>query len=563
MKSVRRSLLLLALFLSSVLWQARAGTWAALSNAPPAGVNLMLLLSDGTVMANQYMNPGGAKTWYRLVPDSHGSYLNGTWTNMASMNANRLFFASCVMRDGRVLVAGGEYGDPGCQFTAEVYDPANNTWTYTPSAGVQFADSESVILPDGKVLVSGVFSGITNVIYDPVANNWLRGPNNIEDQDEATWIKLPDDSILTIDPYRPFDPVPLYGTNSERYVPALNQWIKDANLPFQMWDQPVSEIGGALLLPDGRAFFLGGSGHTALYTPSGNTNRGTWTEGARIMPPGYVARDAPAAMMANGKVLCIVGNSNYVPPAVFLEYDYSVGATGAFAAVDYPASLSGTNAGPLAMLDLPDGNVLVPFVETNGAPVLFPYLYQPDPPPFAAGKPTVTSVRANADASFHLTGTLLNGTSQGSSLGDDLQMDSNYPLVRLTNNAAGDVRYARTFNWSSTGVQTSNKLVSTEFTLPYQFVNRGPSQYSLVAVANGIASDPVTFYGPVWVDFNYLGATQNGSFDFPYKTLTNGINACPVNGTIICKGPATHRETPRITKAVTIVASGGTVTVGR
>jgi hypothetical protein len=73
----------------------------------------------------------------------------------------------------------------------------------------------------------------------------------------------------------------------------------------------------------------------------------------------------------------------------------------------------------------------------------------------------------------------------------------------------------------------------------------------------------VTFYGPVWVDFNYVGATQDGSFAFPYKTLTNGISACPANGSIFCKGPASHRETPRITKAMSILAYGGTVTVGR
>jgi len=65
------------------------------------------------------------------------------------------------------------------------------------------------------------------------------------------------------------------------------------------------------------------------------------------------------------------------------------------------------------------------------------------------------------------------------------------------------------------------------------------------------------------VDFNYTGSTQNGSFNFPFKTLTNGVSACPTNGTIICKGPASHRETPQITKAMTIVSYGGAVTVGR
>src|SRR5215471_16488683 len=133
-------------------------------------------------------------------------------------------------------------------------------------------------------------------------------------------------------------------------------------------------------------------------------------------------------------------------------------------------------------------------------------------------------------------------------------MDSNYPLVRMTNNANTNILYGRTFNWSSTGIQTGSRIVSTEFTLPPQVVGDGPSQYSLVAVANGIASDPVTFYGPLWVDFNYVGVIQNGNFNSPYKTLTNGIIACPINGSIFCKGPASHRETPRIGKAMTIFA---------
>jgi hypothetical protein len=83
-----------------------------------------------------------------------------------------------------------------------------------------------------------------------------------------------------------------------------------------------------------------------------------------------------------------------------------------------------------------------------------------------------------------------------------------------------------------------------------------------VVIANGNVSDPITF-GPVWVDFNYAGGIQNGSFTFPFKTLTNGINACPSGGTIICKGSASNRETPRITKSVRILAYGGAVTVGR
>jgi hypothetical protein len=87
---------------------------------------------------------------------------------------------------------------------------------------------------------------------------------------------------------------------------------------------------------------------------------------------------------------------------------------------------------------------------------------------------------------------LLNGISEGAAYGDDAQMNSNYPLVRVTN-SAGNVYYERTYNWNSTSVQTGNRLVSTRFTnsaaLP-------PGDYSLVVVANGISSEAVTFTIP-------------------------------------------------------------------
>jgi hypothetical protein len=57
-----------------------------------------------------------------------------------------------------------------------------------------------------------------------------------------------------------------------------------------------NEMGPGFVLPNGNAFFLGGSGHTALYTPSGDTNFGKWVVGPDI-PNGLTAADAPAAMM--------------------------------------------------------------------------------------------------------------------------------------------------------------------------------------------------------------------------------------------------------------------------
>ena len=139
------------------------------------------------------------------------------------------------------------------------------------------------------------------------------------------------------------------------------------------------------------------------------------------------------------------------------------------------------------MLDLPDGTVL--WSDTSQQL----YVYQPDGSPLAAGQPVINTLTANGDGSYHLTGTLFNGISEGAAYGDDAQMDSNYPLVRMTN-SAGTVIYARTLNWSSTGVMTGTNVVSTDFVLPANFL---PGTYSLVVVANGNASAPISFiYSP-------------------------------------------------------------------
>ena len=581
-KCGRLCLLAISIILLLPMCATAGGTWTLLTppfgNSTPAGLNLMLLLSDGTVMAAITGDPtygqGVQNIWYRLTPDTHGSYVNGTWRLLARMHDTRDAYASVVLRDGRVFVAGGEYGSG--RATAEVYDPQNNTWTSAPvpsslldptqhspvlaspnSDGNQgFIDSIAKILPDGRVLIAPVgpnhWGG--TLIYDPIANSWTNGPNTFSAyQDEASWVKLPDDSILTVDPF---------GINSERYIPSLNQWVQDGIVPVSLYDS-CDEIGPAFLLPDGHAFFIGGNGHTALYTPTGSTNPGTWVQGPDI-PGGLAAPDAPAAMMVNGKILCAVSypcsNENFPSPMHHYEYDP---VANSFTQVSDPPFLSCPTCFPqpppdpgptytAAMLDLPDGTVL--YTHSTGS--LF--AYQPDGSPLVSGKPTISSITQNADGSYHLIGTKLNGISEGAAYGDDAQMDSNYPLVRLTD-GSGNVYYARTYNWSSTSVMTGSTLISTEFRLPPS-VAAGP--YSLVAVANGNASDPVQFYGPIWVDFNSGNDSNIGSFSTPLKTMVHAISVVASGRTIALK-PGISHETMTISKPMTIVAIGGAATIGQ
>ena len=80
------------------------GTWTTLTNAAPdQNGGVMILLTDGTVMALTATGPGGyGNTWDLLTPDSHGSYLNGTWTQLPVMEDTRLYCATQVLPDGHV-----------------------------------------------------------------------------------------------------------------------------------------------------------------------------------------------------------------------------------------------------------------------------------------------------------------------------------------------------------------------------------------------------------------------------------------------------------------------------
>jgi autotransporter-associated beta strand protein len=487
---------LIAFSLVGALRLDGAGKWTALVNPAPDAVDTMLLLSDGRVLAAN----AGDKYWFQLSPDNHGSYITGTWKSLASMHDTRLYYSSAVLRDGRVFVAGGEYGSG--KDTAEVYDPVKNQWTYTAYAWQSFSDSVSKILPDGRVLVApvGPVPSGTTIIYDPTSDVWHSGGKLYRGsyQDEASWVKLPDDSILTIDPF---------GTNSERYLPASNTWINDGIVPVALYDPYGGELGAAFLLADGRAFFLGSSGHTAFYMPTGTTAPGTWTRGPDF-PNGQGTPDAPAAMMVNGKILCVTSpkptSSNHFPtPTSFYEYDP---VANSFTNVTFPTGTTDLLPYSTRMLDLPDGTVL--FSESSRQL----YVYQPDGSPLAAGKPVINSISQNNDGSYHLVGTLLNGISEGAAYGDDAQMSSCYPLVRLTN-STGSVFYARTYDWSSTSIMTGQRQLSTEFTLP---TNIASGTFNLVVSANGNASDPVSFTTTVW------NGTPSGDWDM---TTTNWLKS--------------------------------------
>ncbi len=476
-------LLLLVSFISVQSYSQ--GTWQAVATpAPHQNVGGFIVLSDGSVLCKSASGgtpAGDGNLWDKLTPNILGSYVNGTWSTIAAMQRTRVFFSSQMLMDGRVYVAGGEYGTDGTQAGAhgEVYNPLTNTWLQCPAPGIIISDANSEILPNGTILQAAVNQSqpTAMLIYNPTSNTYTAGPSAIHGHNESAWVKLADNSILYVDES---------AQTSERFIPSLNQWVADGNIPVALYQNNTAEMGPGFLLPDGRAFFIGGTPHTAYYTPSGNSSPGTWTAGPDV-PNGYVMDDAPGAMMVNGNILIAVDVPVETAPTRFYEFNY---LTNTFTQVGAPGggtSLAGISTFQTTMVCLPNGQVLFGIGQAGTASSTY-YVYTPNGSPLTAGKPTVASITQTNCNAFSITGTLFNGISEGAGYGDDFQMATNYPIVRLSN--GGNVYYARTFNWNSTGVMRGSAPDTTQFTLPAGLPH---AVYYLKVVANGIASDSVQF----------------------------------------------------------------------
>ena len=92
--------------------------------------------------------------------------------------------------------------------------------------------------------------------------------------------------------------------------------------------------------------------------------------------------------------------------------------------------------------------------------------------------------RANT---YTLTGTQFNGLSHGAAYGDDVQANTNYPIVKIVNDSTSHTFYERTLGFNTMSV-ARNTTSSTNFTVSGQ-TETGPGH--LFVIANGIPSTSV------------------------------------------------------------------------
>jgi len=464
-----------AFVLLAVASSSLAQTIQALKNQPPDGAQLTFQLTDGSVLAQGYND----SDWWKLTPDINGSYLNGTWTQVASLPAGYSpdAFASAVLANGRVIIEGGEYNFGNFTLTNQgaIYDPIANTWTsVTPPKGWKYiGDSPSVVLPNGSYVVGNKLTKQMRE-FDPKTLTWktLSSKGKSDFDAEEGWTLLADGTFLTADVKN--------APNSEIYSTTLKEWktagstIVDLHSPSpfgcipygpngKLCYYPPGEIGPAILRPDGTVFYTGsyannnGPGNTAIY----DSLTGKWSVGP-VFPNDDNAGDSFAVLLPNGDVL-VEGDSG--TSYVFDGTNLTPG----------PATFG-------SLMMLPTGQVLVGGGTTE--------LYNPTGTYQTSWQPAISSYPSSVTrgSTYSITGTQFNGLSQAASFGDEFQTATNYPLVRITNNSTNHVFYARTHDHSTMGVATGSATVSTNFDVPAT-VETGAS--TLEVVANGIPSVPV------------------------------------------------------------------------
>ena len=495
-----------------------ADPWTPLKNPPPFKTpGTMLLESNGTVLVHDEPDTNklaATNAWYKLTPDSKGSYIDGTWSKIASMPDSYapLYFGSAILPDGRMIVEGGEYLGKKAAWTNKgaIYNPVTNSWASVapPPGWTNIGDAASEVLPNGTFMLqqpcqtclTDPEASVEDALLNAKTMTWTVIPatGKEDPNDEEGWTLEPSGQLLTVEVWalpqaQLFNP----STKSWSFAGAMAPNGNPVN-PF-----PVVELGPQNEMPGGNTFVVGGGAstqepptkcttdaktQTALYHFKAGT-AGTWTAGPMIKPIGgleYASTDGPGATLPDGNVLFDASACVYNTPTHFFLYHANSNTLSRVP--DVPNAPNDTSFAT-RMLDLPNGQVLF----NDGRRLM--EVYTAGGRPKASWRPSITSLSSSKLApggTYTLSGKQLAGLDQGAAYGDDVQDNTNFPVVRITNSRTGVVTYARTSGWTSVSVHPGTSS-STRFTLP-----RGTPQgkSTLVVVANGIASPPSTVRVP-------------------------------------------------------------------
>jgi N-acetylneuraminic acid mutarotase len=154
-------------FSTAELYDPATGSWSTTGSLHTTRANhTATLLPSGRVLVAGGFTESDCGGGINLLDTELYDPSSGTWSTTGSMLVPRAGHTATLLRDGKVLVAGGRNDN-----SAELYDPATGSWSSTGSLGAA-RNSRTTLLPSGKVLVAGGIDDDFNYLnsaelYDP------------------------------------------------------------------------------------------------------------------------------------------------------------------------------------------------------------------------------------------------------------------------------------------------------------------------------------------------------------------------------------------------------------
>jgi hypothetical protein len=287
--------------------------------------------------------------------DAAGAVTIGPWSSSGSLNVGRSGHTATLLRDGSVLVSGGEAAGQGTFKSSELYDPSKGTWSLTGSMQDPRMYHTASLLQDGRVLVTGgaynpAAGGVVYLrsceIYDPVTGTWSPAAPMTTAREFHSATLLADGSVLVVggenahglpasaeiydpsnDTWSPaksmstgrFRPLTATLTNgnvlvaggySDTYLSSAKIYDASANTWLSTGGLQDARYGGtATVLEDGMVLVAGGENdlyldEAELYDPS----TGEWSTVAHMSTP---RQNAAASLLPDGRVL-VAGGANAI-----------------------------------------------------------------------------------------------------------------------------------------------------------------------------------------------------------------------------------------------------------
>jgi len=285
--------------------------------------------SAATASANSSLEPAVTPV---VTPPASPAPL--TFVATGSMHTARRYATATLLKNGKVLIAGGDTGGNARTIyaSAELYDPATGKFSKTGSMTSARTWASASLLADGRVLIAGgdgcsdprkcigAGSGpgrwdtlASAEIYDPAKGSFSAAGSMTTKRNGATETVLPDGRVLIAD----------RSTTADLYDPSSGKFTRVAK-------QGAYTDGPAVLLPNGKVLVVGasltgdGSGAYKPFASLFDTANGKFTTIPFSFPaaPSSVTPDlhpTSATLLKSGRALVFVNG--------YLEtYDPSTGA---------------------------------------------------------------------------------------------------------------------------------------------------------------------------------------------------------------------------------------------